>query len=168
MKRMYLTLAATLLAAGALAPLSAQSFGNAITIGDGQLFVGEPTYDMRSGVVYVFSQDASGAWSQTQRLEPASGEAENRFGIRLATQDDVLLASATRADDGTGAIYIYRDRAGTWTESGRLEIDDRSPADSLGNLYAQRVRKDAADIVGFEDGRIDLHSQMKLRRVTSK
>jgi choice-of-anchor B domain-containing protein len=136
MKRMYLTLAATLLAAGALAPLSAQSFGNAITIGDGQLFVGEPTYDMRSGVVYVFSQDASGAWSQTQRLEPASGEAENRFGIRLATQDDVLLVSATRADDGTGAIYIYRDRAGTWTESGRLEIDDRSPADSLGSGLA--------------------------------
>ena len=100
MKRMYLTLAATLLAAGALAPLSAQSFGNAITIGDGQLFVGEPTYDMRSGVVYVFSQDASGAWSQTQRLEPASGEAENRFGIRLATQDDVLLVSATRPTTG--------------------------------------------------------------------
>ncbi|MEE2899938.1 MAG: choice-of-anchor B family protein [Gemmatimonadota bacterium] len=136
MKRTYLTLATALLAAGLTAPLNAQAFGNSIAIGDGEMFVGEPTYDMRSGVVYVFEQNAVGVWSQVQRLEPAAGEAENRFGIRVATQDDVLLVSATRADDGTGAIYVYRDQGGMWTESGRLETDDRSPADSLGSGLA--------------------------------
>ena len=136
MKRMYLTLAATLLATGLTAPLSAQSFGTAALVDDGQIFIGEPTYDMRSGVVYVFGQDASGVWTQTQRLEPASGEAENRFGIRVAKQDDVLLVSATRADDGIGAIYIYREQGGTWTESGRLETDERSRLDSLGSGLA--------------------------------
>jgi choice-of-anchor B domain-containing protein len=136
MKRIYQTLVATLTVAGIAAPLSAQSFGNAVTIGDGEVFVGEPTYEMRSGVVYVFEQDGAGNWAQSQRLEPASGEAGNRFGIRLAKQDDVLLVSATRADNGTGAIYVYRDQGGTWTESGRLETDDRSPADSLGSGLA--------------------------------
>jgi choice-of-anchor B domain-containing protein len=136
MKRMYFTLAATLFAAGIAAPASAQSFGVGMAVDDGTVFVGESTYDMRSGVVYVFERDASGMWTQSQMLEPSSREAGNRFGIRLAKQDDVLLVSATRADGGTGAVYIYRNQGGVWTESGRLEVDDRSPADSLGSGLA--------------------------------
>jgi len=136
MKRSVTAFAATLLAVGMAAPLAAQSFGNAITVGENQVFVGEPTYEMRSGVVYVFGRDARGNWTQTQRLEPANGESGNRFGIRLAAQDDVLLVSATRADAGTGAVYVYRNNGGTWSESGRLVTDDRSPADSLGSGLA--------------------------------
>jgi choice-of-anchor B domain-containing protein len=136
MKRMSLMLAAVALLVGSTGPLQAQSFGNSITVDDGTVFVGEPSYELRSGVVYVFQQDGAGSWSQSQRLEPASGEAGNRFGIRLASQDDILLVSATRADQGTGAVYVYRDQGGSWTESGRLETDDRSPADSLGSGLA--------------------------------
>ena len=136
MKRSVTAFAATLLAVGMAAPLAAQSFGNAITVGENQVFVGEPTYEMRSGVVYVFGRDAMGNWTQTQRLEPAGGESGNRFGIRLAAQDDVLLVSATRADAGTGAVYVYRNNGGTWSESGRLVTNDRSPADSLGSGLA--------------------------------
>jgi choice-of-anchor B domain-containing protein len=136
MKRMHVTLAMILWAGGAWGPLTAQSFGNSITVGDGEVFVGEPSYELRSGVVYVFERDATGSWTASQRLEPSSGEAGNRFGIRLARQGDVLLVSATRADGGTGAVYIYRNQGGDWTESGRLETSDRSPADSLGSGLA--------------------------------
>jgi choice-of-anchor B domain-containing protein len=115
---------------------SAQSFGNAISVGDDQVIVGEPSYEMRSGVVYVFTKDAAGAWTQSQRLEPANGEPGNRFGIRLARQGDALLVSATRADGGTGAVYVYRNQGGTWREAGRLVTADRSPADSLGSGLA--------------------------------
>jgi choice-of-anchor B domain-containing protein len=136
MKRMVLALTAVACASVVAAPVAAQAFGNAVVVDGDQLFVGEPVYDQRSGVVYVFSRDASGSWSQTQRLEPASGEVQNRFGIRLAKQDDVLLVSATRADAGTGAVYVFRDQGGTWTESGRIEVENRSPADSLGSGLA--------------------------------
>jgi choice-of-anchor B domain-containing protein len=135
MKRILLPLA-VLASVASAAPVSGQAFGNAIVVDGDQIFVGEPVYDQRSGVVYVFGRDASGAWAQVQRLEPASGEVQNRFGIRLAKQDDVLLVSATRADAGTGAVYVYRDQGGTWTESGRIEVDGRSPADSLGSGLA--------------------------------
>lgn len=136
MKRMVLALIAVASASVTAAPAAAQAFGNSIVVDGDQVFVGEPVYDQRSGVVYVFSRDGSGSWSQTQRLEPASGEVQNRFGIRLAKQDDVLLVSATRADDGTGAVYVYRDQGGSWTESGRIEVENRSPADSLGSGLA--------------------------------
>ena len=133
MQRMTLALAVLFTAAIAAAPAAAQSFGNSVLVDGDQLFVGEPVYEMRSGVVYVFGREASGSWAQVQRLEPASGEVANRFGIRLAKQDDLLLVSATRADAGTGAVYVYRNRGGQWTEDGRLETSDRSPADSLGS-----------------------------------
>lgn len=115
------------------APVAAQSFGNSVTVGDGEVFVGEPTHDLRSGLVYVFRPDASGQWIQAQRLEPSDGVPGDRFGIRSALQDDVLLVSATRADGGTGAIYVFRDRNGTWEQTARLVTDDRTPADSLGS-----------------------------------
>jgi choice-of-anchor B domain-containing protein len=136
MKRMFKTLVMMAMASAATTPLAAQSFGNSMAVGEDEIFVGEPSYELRSGVVYVFEQDASGSWTRTQRLEPATAEPGNRFGIRMAKQDDVLLVSATRADGGTGAVYVYRDQNGTWTETGRLETSDRSPADSLGSGLA--------------------------------
>jgi choice-of-anchor B domain-containing protein len=136
-RRPCLPFAMALLASGAtLTPASAQSFGNAIVASDDQVIVGEPSYEMRSGVVYVFERDPAGSWIQAQRLEPEGGEAGNRFGIRLARQDDVLLVSATRADAGTGAVYVYGQSDGAWTPQGRLVTDDRSPADSLGSGLA--------------------------------
>src|SRR5690606_2960289 len=85
MKRMgrYALLGLTALWA---APVGAQSFGNSVTVGDGEIFVGEPTHEIRSGVVYVFRADGSGQWTQAQRLEPTDGEPGDRFGIRTALQ----------------------------------------------------------------------------------
>ena len=136
MKRIYLASMLALLASMPSAPVTAQAFGNAIAIDGGQVFVGEPSYEMRSGVVYVFGRDPSGSWIQTQRLEPTDREPGNRFGIRLAKQGNTLFVSATRADDGTGAVYEYQNQNGTWIESSRLETTDRSPADSLGTGLA--------------------------------
>lgn len=136
MKRFFLTLAVAVGAAGSAVGAHAQSFGNSVATSGQQIFVGEPVYDMRSGVVYVFSRDGSGQWTRTQRIEPANATAGNRFGIQVAAQDDLLLVSATRVDGGTGAVYMYRNQNGTWTESGRLVTNDRSPADSLGSGLA--------------------------------
>lgn len=118
------------------APVASQAFGNAIAVDGDQVFVGEASYEMRSGVVYVFGRDPSGNWIQTQRIEPSRGEPGDRFGIGLAKHENTLLISATRADEGAGAVYVYQDQSGTWIESGRLEITDRSPADSLGTGLA--------------------------------
>lgn len=117
-------------------PVASQAFGNAITVDGDQVFVGEANYEMRSGVVYVFGRDSSGNWVQTQRIEPINGEPGDRFGIGLAKHENTLLVSATRADQGAGAVYVYQYQSGTWTESSRIETTDRSPADSLGTGLA--------------------------------
>ena len=136
MKRMSLAIAAAVLAAGSVTSLSAQSFGNAMAVVGEQILVGEPVYEMRSGVVYVFAQDGSGSWEKTQRIESPSGEMGDRFGIRLASQDGLLLVSATRVENGTGTVYMFQNDDGTWNPAGELQTDDRSPADSLGSGLA--------------------------------
>lgn len=136
MKRMGRCVLLGMAALWVAVPVGAQSFGNSITVGDGEVFVGEPTHEIRSGVVYVFRADDSGQWSQAQRLESTDGQPGDRFGIRTAIQDDVLLVSATRADGGTGAVYVFRKQGDSWQEEGRLVTDDRSPADSLGSGLA--------------------------------
>ena len=137
MRTLLCALAAGLgsMAAGS-APALGQSFGNAVAVGDGEVLVGEPTYDMRPGAVYVFSRAADGSWERTRRLEPSDGTAGDRFGIRLALDGDVLLVSSTRADQGSGAVYEFRRGPDGWTEAGRIVTDDRSPADSLGSGLA--------------------------------
>ena len=136
MKRIYLASIVALLASVPGTPVASQAFGNAITVAGDQVLVGEASYEMRSGVVYVFGRDPSGNWIQTQRIEPSSGEPGDRFGIGLAKHENTLLISATRADEGAGAVYVYQNQNGTWIESGRLETTDRSPADSLGTGLA--------------------------------
>jgi choice-of-anchor B domain-containing protein len=118
------------------APLSAQSFGNSVAVGGGQVFVGEPTHEMRPGVLYVFRPDGSGGWAQAQRLEASDGVPGDRFGIRSTIHGSELYVSATRIDGGTGAVYVFRRNGDSWTEAERLVTDDRSPADSLGSGLA--------------------------------
>ncbi|MEX2465952.1 MAG: choice-of-anchor B family protein [Gemmatimonadota bacterium] len=135
MKRMGRCLLLALTAVWA-APLSAQSFGNSVTVGDREVFVGEPTHEMRPGVVYVFRPDGQGGWAQAQRLEATDGMPGDRFGIRSTLHDDELYVSATRIDGGTGAVYVFRKDGDTWAQAGKLITDDRSPADSLGSGLA--------------------------------
>jgi hypothetical protein len=141
------------LAAVWAAPVGAQSFGNSVTVGDGEVFVGEPAHEMRPGLLYVFRPGASGAWTQAQRLEASDGTPGDRFGIRSFVHGDELYVSATRIDGGTGAVYHFRKNGNDWVEAGRLVTDDRSPADSLGSGLA--VQDDWAMIgtIGQNGGR---------------
>lgn len=141
------------LAAVWAAPVGAQSFGNSVTVGDGEVFVGEPTHEMRPGLLYVFRPDASGEWTQAQRLEASDGTPGDRFGIRSFLHEDELYVSATRIDGGTGAVYQFRREGDDWVEVGRLVTDDRSPADSLGSGLAVQDEWAMVGTIGQNGGR---------------
>lgn len=135
MNRKLLVFSALALAAVAT-PVAGQAFGSAVSIGSEHIFVGEPDYPNRSGVVYVFSKDASGQWTATQRVEPSDAAAENNFGAAVASTDSHLLVGAPNAADGMGAVYLFTESSGGWTESGRLGIANASTTDALGSALA--------------------------------
>lgn len=135
MNRKLVVFSALALAAVAT-PVAGQAFGSAVSIGAENIFVGEPDYPNRSGVVYVFAKNASGEWAATQRIEPSDAVADNNFGAAVANSGGVLMVGAPQAADGMGAVYLFSESSGAWSESGRLSIENGSAADTLGAAIA--------------------------------
>ena len=118
-------------------PAAAQvAFGTSVTVGDGEILVGEPGHELRPGLVHVFRRGSDGSWTPGQTLEAPDGSAGDRFGIRSAMDADRLLVSATRADDGAGAVYVFERSGEEWRPTDRLVPEERSAADSLGSGLA--------------------------------
>ena len=62
----------------------------------------------------MFEQDASGDWSQIQRLSPSS-LTENSFCRRLVISGDYLaIAAYMKLNSGvrTGSVYMYKNEGG--------------------------------------------------------
>lgn len=128
-------LAILVLAAGAV-PLAAQGYGSTVTVGDGEVFISEPTATTRPGAVYVYG-GADGGWSEIQRLEASDASDNDYFGLSVAVDGDVLFAGATVKDSSHGAAYVFeRGADGSWSESQRLQPDDLSPDDAFGRVIA--------------------------------
>jgi choice-of-anchor B domain-containing protein len=129
----------TLLFAAALvgmaAPVSAQSmaggsmagqggFGRALAIANNELLVGESNNQARSGIVYVYRK-VNGKWTEAAKLTPRDGAASNGFGRAIAVSGNVMIVSASAADNGKGAGYIFqRDARGGWNQVAVLANPD--------------------------------------------
>ncbi|MDZ7747710.1 MAG: hypothetical protein U5K43_01800 [Halofilum sp. (in: g-proteobacteria)] len=95
----------------------------------------------RSGAVYVFVRDASGAWSQQAYVKASNTDDTDFFGnsVALSADGNVLAVGAPSEDggnggvdvdgsdnslDGAGAAYVFtRDGAGSWTEQAYVKAE---------------------------------------------
>ena len=105
-----------------------------------------------SGVVYVFTRDSAGLWSQQAFLKSSNPESEDRFGMRLMLDGDTLAvgangenSAATGVDGdqtdnsaaGAGAVYVFtRDGANVWSQQGYLKASKAEAWDSFGTSGA--------------------------------
>jgi hypothetical protein len=77
------------------------------------------------------------AFSQLQLLTASDGVDGDQFGDQIALDGDYLLEGNFRADDDTGAAYIFeRDSSGTWNEIVRLSGNDTTELDYFGQDVA--------------------------------
>lgn len=71
-----------------------------------------------SGAVFVFEHNGQ-TWQETQRIVPADGGDQDRFGWDLGLEGTTLVAGATNHDhpqvDG-GAVYVYSRSGSTWSQ----------------------------------------------------
>ncbi|MEM7658119.1 MAG: FG-GAP repeat protein, partial [Bacteroidota bacterium] len=107
-------------------------FGEAIDLGAGVAMVGVPRKDFdagggsifaESGAVYVFTQDNSGLWSETQKLLPITMNSFDQFGTSVSIQGEWAAVGVPREDQDAqgniltdaGAVYLYqRDSSSSW------------------------------------------------------
>jgi hypothetical protein len=91
------------------------------------------------GAVYVFTE-SNGTWTQTQKLTANDGVAYDNFGLSVALKGSTILvgspAAAIGANAGQGALYVFTESNGNWSQTQKLTASDGAANDSFGESVA--------------------------------
>lgn len=94
-------------------PAHIASLGWSLALRGDRLVAGAMNADgvsRRSGAVYVFERDASGAWTQRDKVFPSASYGYDRVGSYVGMRGAQILASAPSSDiygTWTGAVYAF-------------------------------------------------------------
>ena len=115
------------------------SFGASLALADGMALISAPRHDGGIGTVLTFMHNAEdNTWTATGRLAAFDGQEGDRFGASVAFNDGEVWASAPRAANGLGQLYLFSWNADTESvQSARkvasLEVEE---GDSFGASLA--------------------------------
>jgi hypothetical protein len=87
-----------------------------------------------TGAAYVFTL-RRGTWSQTAELTGATGDGFG-FSVALSALGSTALAGAPFHHTGTGAVYVFTLRRGTWSRTAVLTAPHGAPGDDFGQSVA--------------------------------
>lgn len=77
------------------------------------------------GAAYVYD-GSSGSWTQTQKLTAADGGIGDIFGYSVALDGDRAMIGAYGNNGYQGAVYVFVNSDGTWTQTQKLLASDGS------------------------------------------
>ncbi len=108
----------------------AESFGRAMATGGSNLFVAD------NGVVHVYENNG-GTWTMTGHVMAEGLEEKSGFGSTMTAGDGFVAIGASNANEGEGAVYVFRERDGEWVQQGPLPTGTVGENARLGStLYA--------------------------------
>lgn len=93
-----------------------------------------------AGAVYILKNTA-GTWAQVQKIVASDRESQNYFGFAVDIDGDDIVVGAYQNDKNTtgilpivkaGAAYIFKNNAGTWSQTQKIIASDRGPNDNFG------------------------------------
>jgi hypothetical protein len=87
---------------------------------DGSIaLIGAPDENFNNGAVYIY-QNVSGTWKLMTRLE--SGGENGHFGnsVSISADGTVALIAAENENNRSGAVYVYQNVSGIWTQLAKL------------------------------------------------
>ncbi len=109
-----------------------------VLVGDTLVVSSAQDDDMGSnaGAVYVFQRTA-GVWTQQTKLLASDGAANDQFGSKVAlSEDGHTIAVGVPFEDGvgvdSGAVYIYQESAGVWSQQAKITAVDGAGTDQFG------------------------------------
>jgi hypothetical protein len=115
--------------------IGGDKFGYSVVTSGSVTMVGAKGYLGNTGAVYVFT-DSGGSWTQTQKLSASDGAVGQMFGWSMTTSGTQLVVSAVKAHDDTGAVYVFTDSAGIWTQQAELWAADGFAENYFGDKVA--------------------------------
>lgn len=128
-----------------------EQFGWAMVVVGDAAYVGAPfatvNGNARQGAVYVYAK-LDGSWVQVQKLTAGDGTGGESFGAAISVDGTTLLVAANRAtingNTDQGAVYVFNQSGGAWSEAQKLVADDGTTSDDFG--YALKIEGDSAII----------------------
>jgi hypothetical protein len=93
----------------------------------------------KSGAVYVFDRDNSGAFQQTAYIKPDDTREDGQFGGAVDLDGDTLLVGAIGGNGSVsrgGAAYVFVREAGVWRQQAKLVPEDGVTDDWFGVTVA--------------------------------
>lgn len=130
---------------------SEDRFGFCVAINNNFAFVGAPGDDengTNAGALYLFTYN-SDIWQETSKIVSSDIQAGDFFGYDVATDGDYAFISTPVIDSYKGAVYVFKNIAGTWTEVQKLMASDAEDFDYFG--YSVDIQGDYAIIGAYGD-----------------
>ena len=119
---------------GILTTTVRSDFGSSVAVHGDTAVVGAPKdfdgNDVKTGAVYVFTRDSSGAWSQQGILTASDGGLNDEFGISVGVDGDTVVVGAWKK--GKGAAYVFTRNDGVWDGGVKLTASDGKEDDEFG------------------------------------
>ena len=119
--------------------LAGDEFGYRVVLANDTLLVGAFTATVggnaSQGAAYLFTE-SNGAWSESQKLTASDGGLFDNFGASVALDGSTLVVGANGATVGgnaaQGALYVFTESNGTWTQTQKLTANDGAAYDNFG------------------------------------
>ena len=119
-----------------------EEFGWSVALSGSTALIGAPGANGANagqGAAYIFT-NSQGVWRQTQKLTANDGVANSLFGNAVALDGGTALIGSAFATIGgnadQGAVYVFTDSAGTWTQSQKLIDNSGAAYDLFGTSVA--------------------------------
>ena len=94
-------------------------FGYSVALDGTTAFIGADLL----GAVYVFNE-SGGTWTQTQKLTASDEGLSDVFGYSVLVEGSTAFVGAYGNNQFQGAVYVFTESGGTWTETQKLTADD--------------------------------------------
>lgn len=117
----------------------AANFGTGLAISGNLAIVGAPyagfNNNTNQGAAYIFTR-SKGAWTEAQELKESSGATDDFFGDSVAIDGTTILVGAdgdtVNGAQYQGAVYVYTETNGTWSETQKVTAGDGIGGDYYG------------------------------------
>jgi hypothetical protein len=118
------------------APEEEDNFGRALAVQGNLLVVTARKSSLEEGSAYLYEYEG-GTWIHKADLAASDAEPGAYFGQSVDVLGDVIVIGARNANpSGAGAVYIFHQSAGVWTESAKVTPPDGKKNDQFGFAVA--------------------------------
>lgn len=108
-------------------------FGTSVAITDSYIAIGAYGHAGGEGSTYIFENDGTNNWTETQKITASSPSIEANFGWNCILQNEYLIVSAPHPyGSEKGEVYVYKNSAGVFNEIQKVESLDLAPEDFYG------------------------------------